>query len=379
MPDSFRSFSTPMSEDAKLDIELLKSEVGQRFPFYEVRESSSAVAFYCRIDQERLEENFDSLRRSLNKKRYIPMLRFEKGEHIIYVIMKPRKRERPVWLNVALMLATVVTATLTGSILYMGFFDLWSLSNVMDVLIPENLLHGFGLFAFPLLSILLIHEMGHYFVSKHHGIAASLPFFMPIPPIVPNFNIGTFGALISSRDPMPNKKALFDVGIAGPLAGFIVAVPVTIIGIASSSTVPLSAITAGEPVLGTSLLFFFISNVVMPIPVGYGLDLSLVAFAGWVGLLITSINLLPAGQLDGGHIFRAFMGKYQRFAGWIAVFIMIFTGWIFFAIIIVFLMGMLHPPPLNDATPLDMKRKLLFFVAVAILVLCYIPYPIYFV
>ena len=379
MPDLFRSFSAPMSEDAKLDIELLKSEVGQRFPFYEVRENSSAVAFYCRIDQERLEENFDSLRRSLNKKGYIPMLRFEKGEHIIYVIMKPRKRERPVWINVALMLATVVTATLTGSILYMGFFDLWSLSNVMDVLIPENLLYGFGLFAFPLLSILFIHEMGRYFVSKHHGIAASLPFFMPIPPIVPNFNIGTFGALISSRDPMPNKKALFDVGIAGPLAGFIVAVPVTIIGIATSSTVPLSAITAGEPVLGTSLLFFFISNVVMPIPAGYGLDLSLVAFAGWVGLLITSINLLPAGQLDGGHIFRAFMGKYQRFAGWIAVFIMIFTGWIFFAIIIVFLMGMVHPPPLNDATPLDMKRKLLFFVAVAILVLCSIPYPIYFI
>jgi Zn-dependent protease len=379
MPDSFRSFSTPTSEDLKVDIELLKSEVGQRFPFYEIRESSSAVAFYCRIDQERLEENFDSLRRSLIKKGYIPMLRLEKGEHIIYVIMKPRQKERPVWINVVLMLATVITATLTGSILYIGFFDLWSLSNVMDVLIPENLLYGFGLFAFPLLSILFVHEMGHYFVSRHHGIAASLPFFMPIPPIVPNFNIGTFGALISSRDPMPNKKALFDVGIAGPLAGFIVAVPVTIIGIATSSTVSLSTITAGEPVLGTSLLFFFISNVVMPIPAGYGLDLSLVAFAGWVGLLITSINLLPAGQLDGGHIFRSFLGKYQRFAGWIAVFIMIFTGWIFFAIIIVFLMGMLHPPPLNDATPLDMKRKLLFFVAVAILILCYIPYPIYFV
>ena len=104
----------------------------------------------------------------------------------------------------------------------------------------------------------------------------------------------------------------------------------------------------------------------------------MVAFAGWVGLLITSINLLPAGQLDGGHIFRAFLGKYQRFAGWLAVFVMIFTGWIFFAIIIVFMMGMLHPPPLNDATPLDVKRKVLFFVAVAILIVCYIPYPIYF-
>jgi Zn-dependent protease len=378
MPDSFRFFSSNKVDERTLDIELLKSEVGQRFPFYEVKEALTSVAFYCRIDQDRLEDNFDSLRRSLNEKGYIPMLRFEKGEHIIFVVMKPLQKQRSVWVNISLMVATVITATLTGSLLHMGFFDLWSLENMMDVLVAENLIFGFGLFAFPLLSILFVHEMGHYYISRHHGIAASLPFFMPIPPIVPNFNIGTFGALISSHDPMPNKKALFDVGIAGPLAGFLVAVPVTVIGIALSDTVPMTSITSGEPVLGTSLLFLFISNVVMRIPEGYGLDLSLVAFAGWVGLLITSINLLPAGQLDGGHIFRAFLGKSQRFAGWIAVFVMIFTGWIFFAFIIIFLMGMLHPPPLNDATPLDMKRKILFFVAVAILIVCYIPYPIYF-
>ena len=102
-----------------------------------------------------------------------------------------------------------------------------------------------------------------------------------------------------------------------------------------------------------------------------------ILFAGWVGLLLTSINLLPAGQLDGGHIFRAVLGEKQKYAGWGAIFIMILTGWWFFAFIIIFMMGMMHPPPLNDDTEIDIKRKMLFFVALAILILCYIPFPIY--
>ena len=175
---------------------------------------------------------------------------------------------------------------------------------------------------------------------------------------------------------MPNRKALFDVGISGPLAGFIVAVPVTIIGIMYSHPAPLTEPVSGEIILGGSILFTFLSATILNIPAGTSIDLSLIAFAGWVGLLITSINLLPAGQLDGGHVFRAFLGGKQKWAGWIAVFIMILTGWFFFAIIIMFMIGMQHPPPLNDATPLDMKRKLLFFIAIIILIVCYIPYPI---
>jgi membrane-associated protease RseP (regulator of RpoE activity) len=226
------------------------------------------------------------------------------------------------------------------------------------------------------MSILFVHEMGHYFTSKKHGIKTSLPFFIPIPPILPGFNIGTFGALISSSDPMPNKKALFDVGISGPLAGFIIAIPVTAIGIATSEIVPISDFSHGEVFLGSSFLFIILSNMVHTIPEGFALNMNSTAFAGWVGLLITSINLLPAGQLDGGHIFRAVLGEKQKYVGWIAVFIMIFTGWTFFAIIIVLMMGMMHPPPLNDDTDIDMKRKVLFFVALAILILCFIPFPI---
>jgi membrane-associated protease RseP (regulator of RpoE activity) len=222
--------------------------------------------------------------------------------------------------------------------------------------------------------------MGHYFISKKHGIATSLPFFLPIPPILPSFNIGTFGALISSRDPMPNKKALFDVGISGPLAGFIVAIPVTAIGVFTAKVVPivpLNLLPEGQAVFGSSILIDLLSHAIRDIPKGFTIDMNPILFAGWVGLLITSINLLPAGQLDGGHIFRAVLGEKQKYAGWIAVFIMILTGWWFFAFIIIFLMGMMHPPPLNDHTEVDIRRKLLFFVALIVLIICFIPFPIY--
>lgn len=371
-------WDTSAQDNQQIDIEFLKKEVSQRFPFYDMKSTINAILFFCRVDEETLDEKFESLRQSLSEKGFIPILRYEKGEHIIYIIKKTRKKEKSIWINIFLLIATVITCSLTGSILYLGYFDIWNMPNPMDVLLLENLGYGVLLFAFPLMSILFIHEMGHYYISKKHGIGTSLPFFMPIPPIVPNFNIGTFGALISSRDPMPNKKALFDVGISGPLAGFFVALPITIIGIITSEVVAIDSISSGEPILGSSFLFMAITAVFRDIPPGYGLNLSLIAFAGWVGLLITSVNLLPAGQLDGGHIFRAFLGEKQKYAGWIAVFIMVFTGWFFFALIIVFLMGMLHPPPLNDATKLDSKRKVLFFVALIILIICYIPYPIYF-
>ncbi len=380
MPESWDSFET-IKKDTELDIELLKREVGRCFPFYDVRSIENTVAFFCRVDKESLEEKFDSLRQSLSEKGYVPLLRYEKGEHIIYIIKKPKRKEKSIWINILLLIATIITTIITGSILCQGHFDIWNMPNPMDILKPENLLKGAFLFALPLMSILIVHEMGHYFISRKHGISTSLPFFIPVPPVL-SFNIGTFGALISSRDPMPNKKALFDVGISGPIAGFIVAIPVTVIGIATAKIVqivPFEDLPSGETVFGSSFLIDALANLILDIPAGYTIDMNPILFAGWVGLLITSINLLPAGQLDGGHIFRAVFGEKQKYIGWAAVGIMVFTGWIFFAIIIIFMMGMMHPPPLNDDTDLDIKRKLLFIVALAMLILCYIPYPIHIV
>jgi membrane-associated protease RseP (regulator of RpoE activity) len=358
-------------------MEILKQEIGSRFPFYDIKFSKQAVLFFCNIDQANVEQNFESLRKALSSIGYIPLLRYEKGEHVIYVLNKPKQKTKPVWVNFALLIATIITTVLTGSLLHMGFTDIQSLPDIMAIFSSENLFYGTVLFSLPLMSILFIHEMGHYVISKKHDLDTSLPFFIPVPPILPGFNIGTFGALISSHDPMPDKKALFDVGISGPIAGFIVAVPVTIIGIMTSEVVSISSLTTGETVLGTSLLFYILSDFLIELPAGFALDLNAIAFAGWIGLLITSINLLPAGQLDGGHIFRAVLGEKQKYASWIAVLIMIFTGWWFFAFIIILLIGIVHPPPLNDNSTLDLKRKLLFFVAVAILILCFIPFPIY--
>jgi Zn-dependent protease len=368
-----------LNTETNLDIELLKNEVGKRFPYYDVRANKNTIAFFCRIDKENLETNFDSLRRSLSEKGFIPMLRYEKGEHIIYIINKPKRKKKSIWINIILLIATFITTILTGSLLNIGYRDIYEVPNILDIFGLNNLISGTIFFALPLMSILFVHEMGHYFVSKKYGLYTSLPYFMPIPPVLLGFNIGTFGALISSGDPMPNKKALFDVGISGPLAGFIIAIPITIIGILTANLteiVPISQIPEGEIVYGSSLLIDFLINLIRDLPSGYTIDMNPILFAGWVGLLITSINLLPAGQLDGGHIFRAALGEKQKYAGWTAIFIMILTGWIFFAIIIVFLMGMMHPPPLNDDTKLDNKRKFMFILALIILIICFIPTPI---
>ena len=167
------------------DIELLKMEVGKHFPFYDLRFNRDTTMFFIRIEEETLEKKFDLLRRSLSVKGFIPILKYKKGEHIIYVIKKPKRKEKPVWVNYLLLIATIITTILTGSILHLGFSDVWTMPNPMAVLNPINLLYGAFLFSLPLMSILIIHEMGHYFISKKHGIATSLPFFLPVPPVLP--------------------------------------------------------------------------------------------------------------------------------------------------------------------------------------------------
>ena len=355
------------------NIEQIKSIVGRYFPFYDVREGTNSIIFFCRIDEERLERDFELLRVDLSHYNYIPILRYEGGENIIHVVPKPKRKEVSLWVNWILLIATVITTTLTGALLVSGKTTIWGVSDFSMVFNIDTLSMGFLLFSLPLLTILGVHEMGHYYVSKMHGIRTSLPYFIPVPPIL-GFNIGTFGALISSRDPLSNRKILFDVGISGPLAGFVVALPITLLGVLTSPLVRLDAITKGGASLGFSL-FFYILHILL-VPKGYTISLNPVAFAGWVGLLVTSINLLPAGQLDGGHIARAVLGEKQKYLGWIAVLILLFTDWLFFAFLILFVIGVTHPPPLNDFSPIDNKRKALFIVSTAILILCFVPTPI---
>jgi hypothetical protein len=229
MPDDATPFETSTTVPP-FDIEFLKKEIGQRFPFYDMKLSLNAVAFFCRIDEETLDEKFDSLRKTLAEKGYIPMVRYEQGEHIIYVVIKPKAKKKPVWVNIVLLVATIFTTTLAGSIQWMGIYNpsLSGLNEYLTTMVsPEYLWSGFIFFSVPLLLILGIHEMGHYFISKRHNVDASLPFFIPLPP---PFILGTFGALISTREPIPDRKTLLDVGVSGPLCGFLVAIPVCLVG-----------------------------------------------------------------------------------------------------------------------------------------------------
>jgi len=377
MADDWNQFGSAYNATT-LDIELLKREVGQRFPFYDMKANPNTAVFFCRVDEEILGEKFDDLRRALSEKGYIPMIRYEKGEHAIYVIKKPKVKKKPVWVNIVLLIATIFTTTLAGAIQWVSIYES-DLTSFMELLTkatsPFYLWNGLIFFSIPLLAILGVHEMGHYFTSKRHNLETSLPFFIPLPP---PFILGTFGALISTREPIPNRKVLLDVGISGPICGFLVAIPVSLIGLFLMQQNPISLPpTGGEIMLTFPLLlqglstFFTISADAVIHPT---------LFAGWVGLFLTAINLLPVGQLDGGHVARALLKEKHKYASWAAVIIILglglfFTGWLFFAFIIFFMIGTQHQPPLNEIAPLDTKRILIGILTVIIFILCFAPLP----
>ena len=371
MPDKWSNeYQIPI--DAPFDIDLLQREVGQRFPFYDMKSNINTVAFFCRIDEETLEEKFESLRLTLLQKQYIPMIKKEHGEFVIYVVKKPQqKKQKPIWVNIILLIATVFTTTLAGSLQWVDIDQV----DWMNIISFPYLLNGFIFFSIPLLLILGVHEMGHYFVSKKHHVDASLPYFIPLPP---PFLLGTFGALISTREPIPNRKALIDIGAAGPLCGFLVAIPVSLIGfyLMQQNPIPVTS-SEGSLILLPPLLLQWMQSL-FSIPDTYLIHPTL--FAGWVGIFLTAVNLLPTGQLDGGHVARAILKEKHRYLSWIVIFVLaalsfFYTGWLFFAIIILLFIGTQHQPPLNEITPLDTKRKLLGLVILIIFILSFAPIP----
>lgn len=240
---------------------------------------------------------------------------------------------------------------------------------------PLDILKGYP-FAFSIMFIIGLHEMAHFIASKKHRVKATYPFFIPFPNI-----IGTLGAVISIRSPIPSRKALVDIGIAGPIGSFIASIPFAIIGILKSKLVSISDIPSGGLVFGDSIIFKILTFIIKgDIPEGYDLLIHPLGFAGWVGFFITGINLLPGGQLDGGHIaYGLFKEKHRLITIILAISLFllgfIWRGWWIWALLI-FFTGLRHQPPLNSITPLDKKRKILCFIALIILVLTFIPVPI---
>jgi membrane-associated protease RseP (regulator of RpoE activity) len=236
---------------------------------------------------------------------------------------------------------------------------------------------GGGWYAFSLISILLAHEMGHFVMSRRHGVPATLPYFLPVP--LPPF--GTFGAVIKMKGRMSSRRALFDIGVAGPLMGLLVTVPAIVIGLLLSEPVPLAQTQDNFIHLGDSLLFVFVQKVVLgDLPEGYDLVLHSVAYAGWVGLFVTALNLLPVGQLDGGHIAYALFGRKSKIIFgftimlWMGISFFFYVGWTLM-IVLVLVFGFRHPPPLDDVTPLDLKRKILGGVVFSLFILSFTPVP----
>jgi len=239
---------------------------------------------------------------------------------------------------------------------------------------PGKIYYGLP-FALTLMIILLTHELSHYFASKKHGVNATLPYFIPAPTI-----IGTFGAFIKMKSPIVTRKALIDIGASGPIAGFIVSVIAVMIGLHLSEIVPVSQ-TKGALTLGDSFLFSFLAQAVMGVtPADSDILLNPVAFAGWIGLFVTSINLIPVGQLDGGHIAFALLGEKQTRLSFILVLVMtvlgvlLWEGWIIWAVLLLVL-GLRHPPVISWEVPLDKRRKVIGWLAFVIFILTFIPVP----
>ena len=278
-------------------------------------------------------------------------------------------------LPIGLFLVTVLTT------LWAGAYQLNTkpVSGAWDFLMkyPENLLQGLP-FAGTLLGILVTHEFGHYLLSRIHRVPASLPLFIPGPP---HF-IGTFGAIIRMRTPIMNRRALFDIGVAGPIAGFIVAVVAMIVGLYYSVAGPQPhtyGIQYGDPLLLQILVWLILG----PLPGDYAIFLHPIAEAAWFGFFITAINLIPLGQLDGGHVAFAVFGKRQRTIALTTVPILVYlglTGWPGWLVWVALagLVGITHPPVVDPEAMLGKKRMWVAWSALGIFILSFAPVPFYF-
>jgi membrane-associated protease RseP (regulator of RpoE activity) len=286
--------------------------------------------------------------------------------------------ERPrIWIHALLFGATILTTLYVGAgmsearppdDLWWPLFHLWQ---------------GWP-FALSLLSILLAHELGHYFTSSHHRVPSSLPYFVPLP--IPEFLgnvLGTLGAVIVMKGRISNRRVMLDIGAAGPLIGLIVAIPVLTLGLSLSHIQPLP-LNQPYSMEGNSLFYLLLKYALFGrwLP-GGGVDVFIhpVAFAGWAGLLVTSLNLIPAGQLDGGHVLYSLFGERARLLTWpiilalAALGLLAWPGWFLWAGL-VFLFGQRHPGPLDSITQLDGKRKVLAVMVLAVFVLTFTPVPL---
>ena len=354
---------------------------------------------------EQSESAFDAIENRAKNYKFSALLTEESNKQVVYLLDEiPAAKKSNPRTNLVLFIVTIISVLVTG-----GIFSTPTLPEKFDfqaiMLIAKN---GWP-FAIAILAILGAHEMGHYIAGKKHGVNVTLPYFIPLPIISP---FGTMGAFINMKSIPKNKKQLFDIAIAGPISGIIVAIPIIILGLSLSQVEMLPTqipVDSGLQMEGNSLLYLGLKYLVfgewLPNPQSYaglnpiiywlryfftgqpfpfgGFDVMIhpVAWAGWAGILITSLNLIPAGQLDGGHILYTLLGprNAKRALPIILAALVIlgffWSGWWFWAFLI-FLLGRAHAEPLDQITRLDSRRKILGILALIVFILVFTPVPL---
>lgn len=346
---------------------------------------------------------YDQLSESIKPYHLMPLFRLEEGKHVIYIVpgqAKPKPSNPKV--NLILFILTLISVLVSGA--------LYGLQEPL----PSNWLQaawvliksGFP-FAITMIVVLGAHEFGHYLAGRYHGVHVTLPYFIPMP-LSP---FGTMGAFINMKEPPKNRRQLLDIGLAGPIAGVVVAIPALLIGLHQSSLSPLPAAPqgAGFSMEGNSVLYllmkYLVFGKILPVPQDFGglspslfwlryfftgqpvpygaLDvlISPVAFAAWAGLLVTGLNLIPAGQLDGGHLLYVLFGKntarkiFPFLLAGMVVLGFFWSGWWLWVMLLFFLFGRLYDEPLDQITPLDSRRKAIAIFGLVLFFLTFTPVP----
>jgi membrane-associated protease RseP (regulator of RpoE activity) len=375
------------------------------------RKAGFAVRFRGKLI-EPADQAFDRLQPAFERLDMTLLFREEGNQHVILGLeglVRPAPSNSKI--NIALFVITFLSVIYTGVVFanvntYSAALAQPNLSTTAGIV---TLILGGLPFGFALMAILLAHEFGHYLAARHHKTSVTLPYFLPLPP--PLSPLGTVGAFIRIKSLPKNRRHLLDIGLAGPLAGFVVAVPILLVGIYLSRVMPLPAgpSNAGQMMMeGNSLLYlaakFVLKGQLLPAPASYaglspavywlryffsgspipfgGQDIIIhpLAWAGWAGLLVTALNLLPAGQLDGGHLVYVLFGRKVSLAWPVIVVALIgmgfiWSGWWIWAALVFFL-GRTHAEPLDEITPLDPGRKMMAFLGLAIFVLTFTPVPL---
>lgn len=354
--DNVTAYSLPVS------FEQIVSLVSSEFKVKETLVENGVPTFIL-IQPQETKQAFLKLLKRLEPLDLVPLLRKAGGNVVLKIGTRPRVKPSNMFINWALLVATMATTFIAGYLIS-----------------PDTINPYVGGIAFTaaMLAVLGIHEMGHKVTANRKGVDATLPYFIPGPP-----PLGTFGAVIMQKSLPPNRDSLFDVGANGPIAGFIVAIIISIVGLTLSiPSPPVSANTIGVPIVWNVLERLMDSlNLIPSAPSNGVLLLHPVAFAGWVGMLVTTLNLLPVAMLDGGHVARAVLGEKLAPRLVFAIFSLIYLvveGLIPMAFLVVLMLFFKHPGPLDDVSGLSAKRKLAAIGLIAVFILCAVPFqPIF--